>query len=256
MAGRSQDVAQHEKDAETVSYTALSLANARRDGLKVSLGVPMISIFGTMLGFSAIARDAGFDIWMTLATTALVWGMPGQVAMVTLYTAGSSVLVIVTAVALANMRMLLMTITGMAMMGFNHDKVPFWRKMIYAQMMAITSWLQIGIVEGKYHPRELRSYFAGMAVTLYFAGLSGTAIGYSMSDWVDDRFLLAVMVATPLYILLMVINARRLMMRIAGVLGGSLCPMLYPFIGEWAILIGGVVGGSLVVFFWPKQRKA
>ena len=142
------------------------LLKARRDGIKAGLGVPMLSIFCTMLGFSAISRDAGFDIWMTLAATGLIWGMPGQVAMATLHTAGASVLVIVAAVALANMRMLLMTITGMAMMGFNEDRVPFWRKLLHAQMMAITSWLQIGIVEDRYAPRELRSYFVGIASEL------------------------------------------------------------------------------------------
>lgn len=230
-----------------------SLAAARRAGLRAGLSIPGLSIFATMLGYSAISRDGGFDLWMTLATTGLVWGMPGQVAMVTLHTAGASVLVIMTAVALANMRMLLMTVSGMAMMNAQAGDLPFWKKLIYAQMLAITSWLQIGIIEGRYHYLEIRAYFTGMASVLYIIGMTGTGFGYLMSDWVDPRIMLAVMVATPLYILLMVINARRMMMRAAGVLGGVLCPLLYPFIGEWSILVGGLVGGSLIVAFWPKS---
>ena len=224
---------------------------ARREGMRCALGIPGISIFGTMLGFAAIAREAGFDLSMTLATT-FVWGMPGQVAMVTLHAAGASALVIFTAVALANMRMLLMTVSGMAIMGAGQDALSFWRRLLLAQMLAITSWLQIGILEGRRPPHEVRSFFVGMAGMLYVLGMTGTAFGYYMDDWVDQRIMLAVMVATPLYILLMVINARRLMMRMAGVLGGGLCPLLYPLIGEWSILIGGVVGGTLVVILWPR----
>ena len=106
---------------------------ARREGMRCALGIPGVSIFGTMLGFAAIAREAGFDLSMTLATTFLVWGMPGQVAMVTLHAAGASALVIFTAVALANMRMLLMTVSGMAIMGqvrmpCRFGGVSFWRR--------------------------------------------------------------------------------------------------------------------------------
>ena len=31
-----------------------------------------------MMGFSIIAKEAGFDIWMVMLTTASVWGMPGH----------------------------------------------------------------------------------------------------------------------------------------------------------------------------------
>ncbi|MGC6485267.1 MAG: AzlC family ABC transporter permease [Candidatus Puniceispirillales bacterium] len=230
------------------------LAEARRDGMKAGLGIPGLSIFATMLGFAAIAREAGFDLPMTLTTTALVWGMPGQVAMATLHTAGASAFVIITAVALANMRMLLMTVSGMAIMGLTRDHVPFWEKLLLVQMLAITSWLQIGSLEGERPPRLIRSYFIGMAGMLYGLGMLGTAFGYYMDDWVNPHIMLAIMVITPLYILLMVINARRLMMRIAGVSGGVLCPLLYPLLGEWSILIGGVVGGTLVVMLWPQKR--
>jgi predicted branched-subunit amino acid permease len=232
---------------------ATVLQKARYEGIRAGIGVPGLSIFATMLGFAAIAREAGFELSMVLTTTAIVWGMPGQVAMATLHATGASVFVITTAVALANMRMLLMTISGMAMMGMTKDDVSFWQKLLLAQMLAITSWLQIGSIEGRYPPRMIRSYFIGMAGTLYVLGMLGTVLGYFMDDWVNSHILVAVMVITPLYILLMVIKARRLMMRIAGAFGGILCPLLYPFLGEWSILIGGLIGGTLVMLFWSKK---
>ena len=32
----------------------------------------------TMMGFSIIAKEAGFNFWMVMLTTATVWGMPGK----------------------------------------------------------------------------------------------------------------------------------------------------------------------------------
>ena len=74
-------------------------ATAKKRGAIDALGIPAYSIFANMTGFSAIAREAGFDINQAMVTTALVWGMPGQVAMASLHMAGASAMVIFTAVA-------------------------------------------------------------------------------------------------------------------------------------------------------------
>lgn len=209
-----------------------------------------------MVGFSAIAKEAGFGIAETLATTVLVWGMPGQVAMVSLHMAGASALVIFTAVTLANMRMLLMTISGVEMMGFKYHPIPFWKRLLLVQMLAITSWVQLGVVEDRYTPETLTSYFTGLGGLIFCAGIVGTITGYVMADLVPQDVLRAILVITPLYILMMVINARRIRNRLAGLAGGILCPLLFPLIGEWAILAGGLLGGTLVMFWRIADEKA
>jgi len=225
------------------------LLRARQDGIRDALGIPAISIFSTMVGFAAIAKEAGFGLPQTLVTTILVWGMPGQVAMASLHMAGASALVIFTAVTLANMRMLLMTISGVDMMGFKHHPVPFWKRLLLVQMLAITSWVQLGAVEDRYSPKMLTSYFTGLGGMIFSAGLVGTVLGYVIADMVPVQVLRAILVITPLYILMMVINARRVRNRLAGLAGGALCPILFPLIGEWAILVAGLVGGTLVMLW-------
>lgn len=230
---------------------------ARKNGFRDSFGVPAISIFASMTGFAAIAREAGFDMTQSVATSALVWGMPGQVAMASLHMAGASVLVIFTAVALANLRMLLMVVSGMDMMNLRDSSLNFVQKVLLMHMLAITSWVQLGHVEGQYTSRELRSYFYGFGGMIFVFGLTGSAFGYQLTAWVGDEVLRAILVVTPLYILLMVINARVLSNRFAAVLGGALCPLTYPFIGEWGILFGGIAGGTMVigVKYW-RQKSA
>ena len=59
-----------------------------------ALRAPAYALGATMAGFATIAREAGFDVWMTISTSVLVWGMPGQVAFASLFSAGSSLFII------------------------------------------------------------------------------------------------------------------------------------------------------------------
>ena len=103
---------------------------ARRGALD-ALALPALALGCTMLGFGAIAREAGFDFWMTTFTTLSVWGMPGQIAFVGLYATGSSMFLMVVAVALANMRMMLMVISGADMLNLKQHKLPFYQRVFH-----------------------------------------------------------------------------------------------------------------------------
>ena len=220
---------------------------AKRRGIKEALGVPALSIFANMTGFAAIAREAGFDVSQAMVTSALVWGMPGQVAMASLHMAGASALVVFTAVALANMRMMLMVVSGMDMTGLRDQPLPLWKKLGLMQMLAITSWVHIGQVDDQFSKPALLRYFIAFAAVIYIAGIIGTGFGYYISDFVSDDVLRIILAITPMYILMMVVTARQKLNRLAGLCGGILCPLSYPFIGEWGILLGGIIGGTLVV---------
>ena len=234
-------------DASSLNPDLENLSLLRRKGALDAIGVPIFSIFANMVGFSAIARESGFDISQAMVTSALVWGMPGQVAMASLHMAGASALVVFTAVALANMRMLLMVVSGMDLTGLRDAPMVFWKKVLLMQMLAITSWVHIGQFEGQYSKQGLLYYFIGFAAMVYIFGILGTGVGYFITEWVSDDVLMVILAITPMYILMMVVNARQLVNRYAGLFGGLLCPLTYPMIGEWGIMLGGIVGGTLVV---------
>ncbi len=227
-------------------------------GARAAFGVPSVAIFFSMMGFAAIAREAGFDGVQTIMTSILVYGMPGQVAMASLYTSGASAFVIITAVALANMRMLLMTASGMEMIGLNdrgsgHGKMAFWKKLLLMQILAITSWVYLGQVQAGYSKKQLLWYFIGLASVIYIAGMAGTVAGYFVGDFVNDDILRIILVLTPMYILLMVINARQIQNRYAGILGGIIGPLAFPFVGEWGIVLCGIIGGTLAIIIRKRR---
>lgn len=216
-----------------------------RMGITDALNVPGLALFFTMVGFSALAKDAGFDIWLASMTTLVVWGMPGQVAFVSLYASGASLSLIFLTVALANMRMMLMVISGYNMLAFNLHKVKFWKKVLLMHLMAITSWAQITHVKDRYPQQLLLSYYIGFSITIYVCGLGGTFVGYFIDFFVNNEVLRIIMFMTPLYILLLVISSRDKVNRLAVILGAIIVPLVYPIFSEMSIIIGGLVGGSI-----------
>ena len=88
--------------------TSMARDQLIRRGAVDAVNIPGFALGSTMTGFAVIAKEAGFDFWMIVATTASVWGLPGQVAFASLYATGASLMLIFVAVALANMRMMLM----------------------------------------------------------------------------------------------------------------------------------------------------
>ncbi|NBX07382.1 MAG: branched-chain amino acid ABC transporter permease, partial [Proteobacteria bacterium] len=57
----------------------ISVRNIRITAILDAANVPGFALGSTMMGFAAIARESGFDFWMTFFTSLGVWGMPGQV---------------------------------------------------------------------------------------------------------------------------------------------------------------------------------
>ncbi len=208
-----------------------------------------------MMGFAAIARESGFDFWMTFATSFMVWGMPGQVAFVSLYATGASIFLMFVAVALANMRMMLMVISGADILRLKEANLPLWKRVFMMHLLAITSWAQISYKQKEYAPEILRLYYMAFSLTIFAFGMAGTSIGYFLNDVMPPEILRLVIFVTPIYILLLLMNAQQTLNRLAAVLGGAACPFLYVIAGDWAILLSGIIGGSAALILFYLRKK-
>ncbi len=224
-------------------------------GVIDGLGVPGFALMGTMTGFGAIAREAGFSFLQTASSTLSIWGMPGQVAMASLYAGGSSLFVIFTAVALANMRMMLMSISGADMMGLNKAETPFIKRLLYIQFLAISGWAQISYKQSEFTQNQLRRYYVGFTAVLFCLAMSGTIIGYYIDDFVPQNIKPLIIFITPIYILLLLVNAKQTINRFAGAIGGVSCPLLYPFFSDWAIFIAGFGGAGIALLYYKLSGR-
>lgn len=93
---------------------------------------------------------------------------------------------------------------------------------------------------------------------IFAFGMSGTMAGFFFDDLIPPEFLRIIIFITPIYILLLVINSRQTINRLAVVIGGSICPFLYVALGSWSVLAAGLIGGTMAMglFSHFKQRKA
>lgn len=226
--------------------------DGRRIGARDAFGVPSLALFSTMVGFGAVARENGFDAVQAVLTTALVWGMPGQVAFAQLFGAGGGAFVIFIAVALANLRMLPMTVSGLPTMRIDLHKVGVLRRLVAAHFMAVTGWAQLTLASQKVQSGQIYPYYLGFVAVIYMSALFGTGVGFFLADQAPRPVVMVAVYMTPLYILLLVSSARQVTNRQAVLLGAILGPLTYPLLGDWCLLAAGAGGGALALI----KRKA
>ncbi|MGC6440382.1 MAG: AzlC family ABC transporter permease [Candidatus Puniceispirillaceae bacterium] len=228
--------------------SALSDGQIRKKAFLAGMGLPGLALSATMAGFGVFAREAGLDSWMALSTTAFIFGLPGQVALVSMLAAGAPLLVVFIAVAMANMRMLLMVISASMQLGLTAEKYPLLNRLLYTHLVAVTGWVQLGRI-APFLPTERRlNYFLPCVLAFYICALIGTAAGFFLGKFIAPDYLKILVFITPFYLMLLIINARQKANRLAVIIGGILCPMLYPLFGSWSILIAGVIGGTIAFF--------
>lgn len=220
-------------------------------GVLDCLNVPALGLGLTMVGFGAMAQEAGVQLLPALGVTALVWGIAGQVALVEIHAGHGGLVALFIAVSLANLRMLPMTVTGLSAIAGGR-RIPFLGRVMLAQSLAISCWTQMMTrsdhVPG---PQRLRYYIA-FAVTLISAGLVGTCVGHQMGRVVPPQVLTVTIFMTPLYLLLLISGARQWVNRLSVVFGILIGVGFYPLIGDWSVIAAGVLGGTLAFISAPR----
>jgi len=217
---------------------------AFRRGVLACCGIPGIGLSLSMVGFGAIARESGLELWVTLVATFGIWGLPGQIAFADMMGVGAGLPVVFLSVTLANMRMMPMIVTGLPA-ATGGQRLSFLKRLIMAQFMAVSGWVFI-VNRAHIAPVERRpALFAGFVFMLMVGGMMGTLVGYIAGAVLPPDAVRVIVFMTPLYLLMMTSEARQNRSRGAIVLGMAMCPALYPIIGDWAIPVAGILGGSL-----------
>ena len=222
-------------------------------GLRRALGVPVIVLASSYLGFGALVQQIGLTLWHGLFSTFTGWALPGQVALLELYAVGASLAVMAGAVALVNARLLPMTITLMPLL--RGPGVPRWAYYVAAHWIAVTAWAA-GQRDCPLLPeRERLPYFLGMALLLWGSTLCTTAIGFLLADSVPAYVTLGLVFVNPIYFMLVFAAEVRARGRvIALVIGALLGPLFYLVTPDWSLPLTGLAAGSAA--FWLDRRMA
>jgi predicted branched-subunit amino acid permease len=214
-----------------------------RKALLDALSLPAFILFFTMMGFGSLARGAGFDADMAALASILIWGLPGQLAMVELTHTGQGLVAIVFACSLANARFMPMVVAFMPTLARERASLP--RMLLDAQLLSINSWAmcmrEFPRVEGAFRHR----YYVTFASSILLAAVAGTLLGFHSAVLLPAPIVLGLIFVSPLFFALVLSAVPGRAERISMLLGCATIPLAHYLWPTVDVLITGLVGGSL-----------
>jgi predicted branched-subunit amino acid permease len=214
-----------------------------RKALLDALSLPAFILFFTMMGFGSLARGAGFGAEMAALASLLIWGLPGQLAMVELTRTGQGLIAIVFACSLANARFMPMVVAFIPTLA--RGEVSLGRMLLDAQLLSINSWAmcmrEFPRVEAGYRHR----YYVVFASSILTAAVAGTLLGYHGAVLLPASMVLGLIFVSPLFFALVLSAVPGRAERISMLLGCATIPVAHYFLPAVDLLITGVIGGSL-----------
>lgn len=212
--------------------------------VKEAFGPPGVILAASFVGFGSLVRESDLSLWVGLASTVLIWALPGQVVMAELYAVGASLLVVGAAVLLTNARLLPMTVTLLPWL--RGPGVPAWKLYLAGHFVAVTAWANSMRLVPTLPERQRLAWFYTFAGTLWALSILGTAVGYHLAAAVPQPVTLALVFLNPVYFLLLLIGdlsqRPKVIAMAAGAILGPLFHMLDP---DWGLLLTGLVAGSV-----------
>lgn len=229
-----------------------SPSGAVRRGLLDATGMPALVLFASMVGYGSMAREYGLTLWASVASTGLVWGLPGQIAMVELYAVGAPVVAVVLAASAANARFLPMVLSVMPLVN-EGVKRRRWRYLV-AQFMSLNPWAAL-MREGPRMAPALRGpYFAGFAGVCISAALIGTAAGFLMAGALPRDLTLSLVFLNPVFFTLVFVDVRETGLILAVLLGAVAGPLFHLVTADWGLILTGAVAGT-AGYLWDRHRR-
>lgn len=211
-------------------------------GIKDAAGAPAMVLFAGMVGFGAMGKTNGLDVWFTGATSFLMFALPGQVVLLEMAITGSSVVAIALAVTLTSTRFITMTVTLFPQLD-DKDR----NRGLYASvhLLAMTAW---AISMREFHKIESKhrlSYFIGLGLLCWLISVPGTILGYLLAGTVPVAITLGLVFINPLFFLLTFTEVKPWINRIAIGLGFVFGPLFFILDRDTSLLTTGLFAGTI-----------
>jgi predicted branched-subunit amino acid permease len=224
-------------------------------GIRDAAGAPAAVLFAGMVGFGAMGKTNGFDVWFTTSTSFFMFALPGQVVLLEMAITGSSALAIALAVTLTSTRFVTMTVTLFPQFHQSNRN-----RSLYASvhLLAMTAW---AISMREFHAIEARhrlSYFVGLGLLCWLISVPGTILGFYLAGMVPPAVTLGLVFINPLFFLLTFTEVKPWINRIALFLGCIFGPIFFIVDRDTSLLSSGLVAGTIAYYIDRKflRKKA
>lgn len=232
-------------------------------GAREALGVPAAVLGAGFVGYGSLAADAGYSVWMTLASTFAIWALPGQLVLMEMQASGAAIAATVLAVSLSAVRFFPMTLTLMPLMRDGStkggSKRPLWQYLLAAQLISMTTW---AVAMRRFDESDLADIESRWR---YFLGFSAVCIGSAALFAMIGQLLLVTLpplmryglaLLTPLYFFVTLVGEARSRSSITAlVCGAATALVLHTVAPGWSLLGAGFIGGTAAFLLQRKHAR-
>ncbi len=153
-------------------------------GARDAAGAPVVVLAAGYVGYGALASGFDFPPLLIVASTLIIWALPGQLIMLEMHAVNAQLVLIVLAVSLSASRFLPMTTVLSAMM--RHPRYASWQMYASAHLLAMTGWVA-AVNRVPQLPAEQRlPYFVGFALFCWIACAVASAAGYFLAGQMSE----------------------------------------------------------------------
>ncbi len=211
------------------------------------LSMPALILNFAFIGYSSLAREAGFSLAETAFMVATIWALPSKVVLIGAVLSNSTLIATFIAVCLSAVRLMPMVVAIVPEM-----RTPKTRKItlyVLSHFVAVTAWV-MALESFKSVPREYRtSFFAGLVSVLLASNLAMVFLTFQIAGAMPPLAAAALVFVTPLYFLFSLWgSAREKAGHYAMIAGLALTPLFHTILPQADILGAGIVGGVLAYF--------
>ena len=227
----------------------ISQRDAFMGGVREGLGPAAIVLFAGMLGFGAMGRTSGLDLWYTGFCSTIMFALPGQIILLEMIISHSSLTAIAVAVTLTSARFVTMTLTLFPQFSEkDKNKGAFGA----VHLLAMTAWA----VSMREFPRikeeYRRSYFVGLGLFCWALALPATALGYLLAGMVSKTITIGLLFINPLFFVLTFTEIKATWSKLAILMGCILGPLFYSLDPDSSLLFSGLMGGTAA--YWIDRK--
>ena len=223
-------------------------------GAREAAGVPAAVLVAGYIGFGALAAGYGLSLPAVVGSTVAVWALPAQLILVEMHTVGAPLLATVLAAMLSSARFLPMTLTLMPMM--RHERHRGWQYLVAAQLLSLTGWA-MAMARFPHIAVERRlAWFFGFTLVCISASAAATALGYAVADAITPLVKIGLVFLAPSYYLLILLGSVRERATAYALGCGAVAgPVAFVYAPQWAVLIGGLAGGTLAYLLLAAKSR-
>lgn len=209
----------------------------------------------SFLGFGALVRGMGFEVWPALLTTAVIWALPGQVVLLTLVTEGAGLLATALAVSFTAVRLLPMVTLVLARSALpGTGKAPLY---FLAHFIAVTLWVLTEQKVAQMERARRLPWLTGLGCCLMVIMLGMNVAGYYLTGVLPLVVAAALAFMSPCFFFISLFtNARAWADYFAIAAGVVLIPACMKLVPDYDLAVAGLAGGTLAYFVGRAVRGA